>query len=270
MNSIHLASCFIFALALAACGGTDFTTGDRDAGEAGAAGDVDPGSGGSSAGAGDTGGSAGSGPAGSGAGGAGTGGAAAGSAGSSSAGSAGSAATGTGGEPAGGTGGGAPSCAPEEAIVVSAIPETFTWGGFAGRFDDGDQSYCASSDGAVCSFRNLELSVHDGGDSATVMFYLMCQPQPAFRAGVCGSEMPCDTTIDQTAQVTAIFTITVANGRYRLGDVSGRAAIPWLLNERDCSPELPGGGYAPAADDADQDFGAELSGMFQSLEFACP
>lgn len=248
-----------------ACGGNDFTAFDDPALDAGAAGDVDPGAGAGGA-SGTTGGRGGSGgvPV-AGSGGeptAGAGGSAdAGASGSSSAGSAGSGAAGAGGAPI------EPTCSPEAAIVPSAIPASFNWNGFSGRFDDVDQSYCASSAGGACSLRNLEIGFHGDGN-LTVLFYLTCQPE--FRAGVCGAESPCAMALDQGVQVTAIFAIETSSGRYRLGDVSGRAAIPYFQNDQACATELASGGFFPAYDDAGQDFGADLVAMFRSVEFTCP
>jgi hypothetical protein len=266
------------ALALTACGGADFTAFADDgeaAGAAGAAGDVDPGSGGSTAagsggesGTGSPAGSGGSVPVGGAAGDAGVGAGgsgAAGEAGSPSGGAAGAAGSPPGG--AAGSGGAGPSCLPEEAITSANFPETFTWDGFSARYDDVDQSYCASSPGATCTLRNVDVTFYDEG-ALTVRFYLTCQP--AFSAGVCGSEAPCATTINQMTQASTVgFSASPSGAGYRL--TGGSLNPPSLLNPGACHTELPNGqGFAAPSDDGHTDLIRDLEAWLESLSFPCP
>jgi len=255
-----------FALTLSACGGPGFASTRDDVPLAGAAGDVDPGSGGSSAGgAGESGASqGGDAPGGSSAqAGRGSGGAAAGS----GSGTAGSGATGTGGEPAGGTGGAptVPSCTAEEAITLAAIPESFTWGGFSLRWDDVDQSYCGHSDGGTCTLRNLALSF--SGTAAIVGIDANFDCTTQFYSGICGAEAACTGSFSQSRLGSYSFDVVPEGDGYRIAAGRGR----WVyFDTRSCDLTIDDAGTGWSySGDPELDFDREFNAVLER-SYPCP
>lgn len=254
------------ALALSACGGADFRSADDGTELAGAAGDVDPGTGGTAGSAGaPQGGSAGSsGPAG-----AGTGGLTAGAAGSGSAGSGSSGASGAGGEPSGGAAGSGPTeptCTPEEAITTATIPESFIWDGFDGEVQAPDgEFYCGYTSGGPCVLRSSSLTIT--GNSLGISTTLSCAA--TFEAGPCGAETTCDSTIDPTALVSVHMTIVASGNGYRLVATT-RGTPPTVRDAQSCYSEIEPGEFVEPLNDASADVFSELLGALSAAAFACP
>jgi len=157
-----------------------------------------------------------------------------------------------------------PSCAPEDVVI---FPESFTWSGFESRFEDVSGSYCASSTGGHCTFRNVTLSVNTERKTLTFMAYPDCDA--SFSSGECGKEMLCETTsIEPQSFLTMDFIYTPSGDGYVLSGAHG--VPPRLHNGQACWSALPSGSYAAPVDDAETDLHAELMAALRSQPFACP
>lgn len=252
----------VLALFLTACGGSfEASADDGDGAPAGTAGALPGGAGGTAGeggapegGAGDTGGAE-------------TGGSAGSAAGS---GTGGSGSGGSAGAPGGAAGtagsGGAPTCAPEDVIV---FPETFTWNGFSARWDDGEQSYCASSTGGACTFRSP--AVEFFSDSGVVSWTFMVGCKFSASSGLCGSEMPCDARFSPTERGNVSMDVVPSGNGYAL---RRREADPSRVSHLDppdaCAVQTTGGSSVAWGGEIDPDFQDDLLDELTSLHFDCP
>ena len=169
-----------------------------------------------------------------------------------------------------GAGGGAgapePTCSPADAIV---FPESFSWDGFAARWDDVDQSYCSHSDGGECRFRNVELTVSEEVMRVGIYANMDCAAQ--FYAGICGSERACTGTLSggpgPGTRASLTFDIVPEGAGYRLIENTGRLAN---FEGRDCYSQTTDGTDLPVVNESFHDVQADFFALIEGMFFSCP